>query len=451
MPACDDAAAHEEYPGKRRRTVDSTTLVRASRSMRYAVAVLVAMLVYGACTRGIPREPNTLALGTMADTACWQLILRARDSAAYRPQARNCTDAEDLRRRIRAIDELRPQILQTGVSFLDVPEAHDEQRLSIGGDSVGPMAYLFALPTLGGFIDTIQFGNHGSRGALVGMVYVLRLPTSPPTLPQSYQRLSLAYGPNCVYLALRPGGGRWGAYVTQPDQDTRICKPETNPAWLPVHRTTVPVAGIPGLYPVHDYPPVARFSETRDGRPLLGFRCADGWCDIGPDAALVRAAMAGGPPGRESILKGWHDEQVLTVRSGQGDFTGVLRAKITPMRNLERVNLEVLRSWTSMATITVASVPTTGKYSTWGMRPGDNVLQLRIDPVTGAGSARMISPAMAAAAPDTTELLFVGRHEHFDVGIPGTARFRWTLADDGVWVPCDQGCCKVEGQTALSN
>ena len=78
------------------------------------------------------------------------------------------------------------------------------------------MTYIFAMPTLDGFKDTVQFGSHGARGVLLGVVYVLRLPTSPTVLPTTYTNLSLTYGMNCVYLAFRKQAmpdDRWKSYI----------------------------------------------------------------------------------------------------------------------------------------------------------------------------------------------------------------------------------------------
>jgi len=34
---------------------------------------------------------------------------------------------------------------------------------------------------------------------------------------------------------------------------------------------------------------------------------------------------------------------------------------------------------------------------------------------------------------------------HLDYPVPGSVRFRWTVADDGVWIPCGQSCCRGDG------
>lgn len=427
-------------------------------SLRKVVVVTVALLL-GSSVQGCPRagpglipDPPVIAImdtqppQITADTACWALIERSADSASLVPMAQNCAEEEDTRRRRIAVGHTSRVMMRTGALFMDIPEFHDEQRLTDGNQGYGPMAYVFAMPTLDGFKDSVQFGSHGARGVLVGLVYVLELVNSPP-LPATYTDLSLAYGLNCVYLAFRkqaPQNERWKSYIKPANSDSTCTSLETPDNLLPVNRISVS-NNSGNLHPFEDYPAVARFDEAANGRPLLGFKCVDGWCVIGLGSQTVRPPMAGGPGGREGNINGWHDEQVLTIRNAPGDFHGVFRAKLTPRPHLERVTLDTLQNWTHMATITLHTPPVGQKYSTWGMRQGNNRMELRLNPVDSQWQARMIAPAFGNNPEDTTTLRFVGRHSHFDVAVPATARFRWTLADDGIWVPCDLGCCKVEG------
>lgn len=424
-------------------------------SLRKVVAATLALMLslsVQACPRAvtIPEAPVITISEPIpritADTSCWSLIERSADSAGLVPRAQACAEEEDTRRRRIAAGHTSRVMTRTGAMFMDIPEYHDEQRLTDGNQGYGPMAYIFALPTLDGFKDSVQFGSHGARGVLVGVVYVLRLPTSPTVLPPTYTELSLAYEMNCVYLAFRkqaPPNDRWKSYIKPANADTTCTPDETPDNLLPVKRISVPDnSGNPHRF--EDYPPVARFDESTTGKPLLGFKCVDGWCMIGLDAGNARPPMSG-PGGREGMINGWHDEQVLTIRTAPGDFQGVFRAKLTPRPHLERVTLDTLQNWTHMATITLVGPPAGPKYSTWGMRRGNNRMELRLDPSNSQWHARMIAPAFGTSPEDTTDLRFVGRHQHFDVAVPATARFRWTLADDGIWVPCDLGCCKVEG------
>lgn len=437
------------------------TLLRESSTSgslrKVAVATLAMMLslLLQACPRAvtIPEAPVVTISEPIpritADTACWSLIERSADSSSLVPMAQNCAQEEDTRRRGVAIRHTSRVMTRTGAMFMNIPEYHDEQRLTDGSQGYGPMAYIFAMPTLDGFKDSVQFGSHGARGVLVGVVYVLKLNNSPPLLPATYTALSLDYGMNCVYLAFRRQAApneRWKSYIKPANPDTTCTHTENPTNLLPVKRISIPDnSGNPHRF--EDYPPVARFDESTTGKPLLGFKCVDGWCMIGLDAGHVRPPMSG-PGGREGMINGWHDEQVLTIRTAPGDFQGVFRAKLTPRAHLERVTLDTLRNWTHMATMTLVGPPVGEKYSTWGMRRGDNRMELRLNPGNSQWEARMIAPAFGSTPEDTTALRFVERHEHFDVAVPATARFRWTLADDGIWVPCDLGCCKVEGIAA---
>jgi hypothetical protein len=172
----------------------------------------------------------------------------------------------------------------------------------------------------------------------------------------------------------------------------------------------------------------------------------DAWCEIGPGANNARQTLPTGLGGREAQIKGWHDEQRLVEMTREGRYLPTIRAKITPAPGIDGIRLADFQTWRHMATITLpADPPTSSKYWRWGLRRGNNRLMLR---QVGAGWEVLLQPPALAggARPRPTPWLFVGeRHMHFDAAVPPTARFRWTFGDDGAWVPCGQGCCKVEG------
>ena len=424
-------------------TVDRMAKSAWSRNW-FIVAAVSGAVITAACTAAgpgtTPGQPD-LALAAEGDTACWGLMTRAMRDTNFRAQSRRCIDSVDAGRRYQSAARTSPVFAKMLTMHLDVPEYHDEQRLSDGGNGFGPMAFIYALPTLESFTDSTQFENHGDRGALIGLVNVETY-GMPGVLPQTYHDLSLTIGVNCVYLTFRssaPPPQRWRAYLTPANPDS-TCSSSTNPVWLPVKRTRVPGNG-ERPSPFQDYPPVARFGETSTDLPLLGFKCVDGWCDIGHGAQSARPPMQGGPPGRESSIKGWHDEQVVSERTPTAGYRRAFRAKLTPRARLDTITLDDLSNWTTLATISIGPAGASGKYLKWGMAQGDNEVQLKYARPTNAWEAQMVP----AGGGPPTRLKFVGRHEHYDVPVPGTARFRWTIGDEGIWVPCGQGCCKVEG------
>jgi hypothetical protein len=317
-----------------------------------------------------------------------------------------------------------------------IPEAHDEQPLPDGGGKYGPKAYIFASPYIDGFRTNAQFFEHGTRGVLVAVVYV-NAPVNA-ALPTTYRNLQLSGGVNCVWLSLtRPAGvDTWRAYVTPATvSDSTCAEPTPPPTLLAVRRTT--------SFPNHaDYPPVARFSEAQGGQPLLSTKCVRGWCEIGPSAFLSKAALipVTVASARETRVKGWHDEQQLAVDAGGGVMLPGPYATVRPVRNLEGRSAASFRSqWVRVATIHFSTAPTAGTtYANWGLRAGSNHLDLIL--FEGRWVGRIVR-----ADGSIRYWPHVQRHVHHDAPVPGTARFRWTAADEGVWVLCGQACCLVDG------
>lgn len=396
--------------------------------------------------------------GSGAESECRDMLARYHTGrrttdSALAVRVRQCVNLLDNRSLARTGAMAQPMLDYAARMMLGIPEYHDEQRLpDDAGTGFGPLVRAYALPTLDGYTDVVQFENHGTRGALVAVV-VMDTIGAPTTLPKAYLDLGLVRGVTCVYLAYQrtwtsgdtdadgqplPANG-WRGYtteVTKTNTDT-TCKPPQTVAWRRAHRT-VTTGGGGTNRPFGDYPPVARFTENTSEQPLIGVKCADGWCDIGPRAQTAKAPMAPGN-GRERGIKGWHDEQVLTMLDANNKYVPAVRAMLTPEPNIHLIPMQAFNTWQRMATITLQDPPL-GKYEKWGLAVGDNVLRLK-----HLGGTNWAAELLPAGSTQWVPMTFVERHEHVDAAVPGTARFRWTEGDDGIWVPCGQGCCKVEG------
>jgi len=362
-----------------------------------------------------------------------------------------------------------------------IAEYHDEQRLRDGPappspvDSTmfGPVVFFYAMPHIETFRSLNQINAQwpqtmpgGPRGTLVGIIVVVQDTTATP-LPESYRRLHLVKGVNCLWLAhdpARPARSGWVGYVGAANHANKCDRDSTRARELDVLRST-PSNNI------HDYPPVVRFSEgtyldtlppqgpnpsapsrvlplgklrTRlVVQPLLGVKCLAGLCEVGPKGFMPpdtfpRVALARmGGAARATMTKGWYDDQWLAFDSG-GRLVPRVRAVVAPVPALDTVSTATFRSWYKVANIYLASAPPVGsKYEKWGLRAGDNQLQIR---TTGpAWEARLL------AAGDTAKVWTLARTPHHDEAVPGTARFRWQEYDDGIWIPCDQACCQAHG------
>jgi hypothetical protein len=202
-------------------------------------------------------------------------------------------------------------------------------------------------------------------------------------------------------------------------------------------------------------------------------------CFIGPQRPSDGDSYEGSPDyihhppfheGPSSFLRGkragrvqlWHDDQILATKSGN-TLVPTLRATVTPVRPAPVQNGETLqqgkRVWLPVAWIWVEGNPSGTKYGEapdpsrkpfWGMRRNLNLLELTYDPDVPESDKRwqgQIVQLGLDGKPDTSKdprRVLVTYMDHGFTGIPSNARFHWKDTDEGVWIPCDQGCCRVD-------
>lgn len=348
----------------------------------------------------------------------------------------HAADRADSARHERATSMVNEDFARIGSLTLMIPEYHDEQRFpdDIGG--YGPMVYIFATPNIGTFTSPAQIEDQGKAGALFALVVVDT--TAGAVLPTTYTQLELVPGVNCLWLvydhAVAPNV-RWRAYLTPRGASGFCIRTTIFPSMLAVQARSPE-----GRHHLDDYPQVGRFSEDLSGRPLLGVKCLDAWCEIGapgftskPPATVVA--------GREGTIKGWHDEQRLAAFDATGKLRPRIRASVIPVPDIDTLREDHFAAgWVHVATIWFHDDPEGTKYATWGLRKGRNTLELRV--VGATWEARVMSNTDTA-----TVWTNVVRHPHLDMAVPGTARFRWRNNDEGIWVPCGAACCHSDGET----
>ena len=369
------------------------------------------------------------------DTACVPLMIAVRTNPNVAPTLRDCAFNIDNGRRKVTLGAINPTIKRLADLPWFIPEYHDEQRLADGAGKLGPMAHIFASPYLSTITSLAQIVEHEKLGVLVALVQVDK--ENDVAVPPTYQELNLRYGMNCIYLAYdssAPPKTRWTANVLHPATETDACArdlPVTGPR-LFVHRI---VTG-----PDSAFPPVTRFTESTAGKPILGFKCLNGWCEAGPPAGFSPRNPLTAENKMQAHIKAWHDEQILTDRVGTQYVPSGVRAIVIPEPGIAKLDSSHFGAgWQRVATIELtADPPTTSKYYRWGLRNGKNYLE--ISAVTGTWKARLQHDTGPAK-----DWPIVERMKHYDAGVPGTARWRWTILDDGIWVPCGQACCQAEG------
>jgi hypothetical protein len=397
------------------------------------------VLVGWAATVVMPPLSGAAIVQPRPDDACVPLMLKARSPTAPaddRAAARRCVDSVDAVRHNQPLRSIANEASRLAQIHFTIPEYHDEQRLSDGSGGLGPQANIYASPYWGGFNDFQDIVEHSARGVLAAFV-VVQL-QKDEVLPPTYQELLLSEGMNCVWLA-RVSAIKWNATISKPNARGHcIAGQNVAGGTLEVQRTQEP--GFPSF---GDYPPVARFGESMQGWPLLGVRCLNGWCEIGKPGFVPRPALSAAGGTREHKIKGWHDEQRLVVADASGRLVPDVRAAIVPVPGIADMRLSDLEQTPiTVAEIILESDPAiNSKYYNWGLRQGTNQLQLfKAQGTYDRWRTRIVTQSGASTGwRDPT------RMNHWDAALPSTARFRWTIGDDGMWVPCGQACCHVQG------
>jgi hypothetical protein len=357
-------------------------------------------------------------------------------------------DCED---RFRTLIALRGESVRLGMLRLAIPEYNDEQRF-LGATSAefGPKVTIFASANLEGFRFEQQYESHLDRGVLVAVIFVDTALTADLSGFREYSTLGLGAGVNCLWVSYRSAPApRWRARVSRARADWSCAEFGTPGTWLGVDRETYGPA-----VTFVDVPAVARFEWDAAERPLLGVKCLTGWCAIGPanasgDPAFTPKRFADDVPalaalGVSAAIPGWHDEQRLATYVNGMAVPGGPRATIVPATTTIFADIAPgVRSL--IGYVYLHDDPTGTRYEDWGLRQGMNELYLAR---SASGEYLTFARAMGAGAPGApARWTNVIRHEHVDAALVSTARFRWISTDDGFWVACGQGCCKMDGET----
>lgn len=195
------------------------------------------------------------------------------------------------------------------------------------------------------------------------------------------------------------------------------------------------VISVPGTS-LADYPPVARFGESAQGMPLIGVKCLTGWCEIGPDASGWTLASSPTASPNVRSTRGWFDEQWLAQRLPTGALQPLVFAAVFPSLDVAQHPVTDYSAPVFAGVVVLyANPPASSKYYRWGLRFGEN--QIYVQNVSGSWTMRIGSAGTAIQ-------MHAHRMPHMDAGVPGTARWRYDSADDGMWVPCGQACCRVD-------
>ncbi len=366
----------------------------------------------------------------------------------------------------------------------NVPEYHDCQRLLLGNSSnYGPLVGVWAA-----YQVASRFAGFATDTTPVAVAEVF-------SWDGSYGPLGIRQYFNCLYVG--KSRDKLVATMVPLGLNSEGCgeKPSGVHFAHPLH---VEMEGF------HDsVPPVARWEWSRTGVQYIGLACGPNqWCRIGPPgivkdsvhspSELGDVALAGGSiAGKRLSVPGWYDEQRLAPPKGPPTVATDVRAIVVPHQGLgayRYANFENQWAPAAFVRFETGSGRVQGKrevragYATkFGFAVGDttSVISLcrglercpgltkpvwdslllllpaayrqpaRLSPKEIELGARPQVPnfwwAMVTVRGRDTSFRPVIRCDHSDVAqpIPGTARWRWTLDDEKVWVRCVNGCCEV--------
>jgi hypothetical protein len=189
--------------------------------------------------------------------------------------------------------------------------------------------------------------------------------------------------------------------------------------------------------------------------PLIGVKCPGGWCFIGNEVGVPNWSANGQTKSRCTSedettdcvdVFGFHDEQRLAVSAGAngkkklGDSWGLilpdkdLASKDIPAFDASEVTVATIRIWGSdyVKSFTLpAKAQLRMKLRHSGALPNDGWTASVEAKLDGSSAWTVLKTGLA-----------VTREAHTDPVI-GAARWEWDPNDEGVWVRCAAGCCRV--------
>jgi hypothetical protein len=364
--------------------------------------------------------------------------------------------------RAKVLRALGPEMQRLGFMKWAVPEYHDEQRFVVWPAGMtpdplmppakaataryGPTVRLFASPYLDDFRKEWQIDEQEQRKVLVAIAHVEDDAGGTGPLPAPYVALQLQRGINCLWLVHDPSG-RWKGEISTVDAAQTCSRKLPSLEYKDLRVDRVTDASYTSF---DDYPPVARIGETTTGQPLLGMKCLDAWCEFGPPGpwqsmstppapmSVATSTGTGTSLPRQARIRGWYDQQWLATRDASGTLRPLLYASIVPDEGIAERSASFYSSVQHVASVVLyVDPPTDSKYAQWGLHKGVNDVFVFNDPA--AGWRVHVGPVV----PGDHRWLKAERMVHDDAGVPGTARWRYTLLDDSMWVPCGQACCRV--------
>ena len=310
----------------------------------------------------------------------------------------------------------------------------------------------------------------------------------------AYRPLGIKRDFNCLLLrrSFVNGNAIWHAVMVAVGSDEPKCGSKFGP--LAPGETVTPlevrVMPNPAGMSSSDVPAVARWDWDRERKEqYIGIKCGGNWCEVGRFGFVSSPSYTVSDPSpafrRTRMVKGWYDEQFLAFQpKGAPAHLSVLLGTLYPSADLDRwaeppttspyaghfvtaayvelhptlltgsaavasydlkFNFAVTPAGTPLNEIKLCNGSDVECFN--GIRPPPSTL---VSPCLQAAADAGVGPPWWAqvirggAAPGNITYKCVKRRTHGTnvPHIPGAARWRWMVEDEGTWMRCLQGCCE---------
>jgi hypothetical protein len=438
--------------------------LRVHAAPMLALAAAAIILACGTTTnvRAVPTNPNLTFTPA-------EIKLALEDSVCNRSDPQLALD--------RGLDSNAVNFARANGYFTwCIPEYDDDQRLADANngnnDDYGPVAHVLAAP----WLDSLTITQNYAQVAIVE----IDPDTTANPRPSPYKELRLDGQFNCLYLkyalpAGRGGGGRGGVADPSLTYDALIVAPGAD------LKCPIAPAASAGALPLVVYvdhqqvandsleiPATTRFVEGQGKRTLIGVKCGNHWCMVGPPGSgapiplSAHANVATMTTTAQGRVKGWFDDQVVGLPDNNGKYKihRHYRASAVPADNLGALKVAQFlvdsgtQSYQPVGNVYFETPPDPlSKYATqFGFTQGPNAVGLRAEIRTVSGVQKLFWYARVTNANGQKNDIPTHRMDHSTyltklygdhAGIPATMRWRWFDKDEDLWVECDLGCCLV--------
>jgi hypothetical protein len=309
-----------------------------------------------------------------------------------------------------------------------IPEYHDCQRLLTRDLAFGPLVGIWARDR----IDALVHADYKTP-IPVGELYNFS--------PETYPALGIGVGYNCLYMQYNGSNRTWEAFVLY-NGTTPTC-PTGLPSGVRITKLEVKVQN----NSAGQAPPAARWDmDPRSNIHYMGIWCPDGWCEIGRRGFTPSAEY---PGTKEFRVKGWYDEQYLTVfdQATQQLRPSTIRGRTIPAPNLDKLVQKDFECWycskgrgfVKVATLMIEKDSANYYSNKLNVHRGaPSHVFIRRNRLLNRWEGRIDNPDQRVSRKTI-------RIDHSDVRVPGTSRWHFVNMDETVWIRCDDGCCDVRG------